>query len=305
MSKEDKEDKEGIPIPPSKPKIWSMAELAVCKTPPLGSSLAAAASLVSGGGSGGGSSPWHQNGSFGSLATATSGLMRQNPAAVAAALRTTWNGMNLMSGVATTATSTVSADLSMALYPEMDAASHEEMAASGHDEMVDPAQAAAAFGGIGGADLRPGAPATPPSHTPPKLSGGGGASVGHHHHHHLQQQLATTINNNNSTHVIANAHGLQHFPASAYHHHHHQQSHHFSTASEVGMMHGGYLADRLKVASTLYEEDEEEEGRGKVPSLGQHGYQSSEGGSNSSNKMAASYEANMAMLSGSCYADRL
>jgi hypothetical protein len=28
------EDKEGIPLPPSKPKIWSMAELAVCKTPP-------------------------------------------------------------------------------------------------------------------------------------------------------------------------------------------------------------------------------------------------------------------------------
>ena len=32
---EDKDDsKEGIPIPPSKPKIWSMAEMAVCKTPP-------------------------------------------------------------------------------------------------------------------------------------------------------------------------------------------------------------------------------------------------------------------------------
>merc|ERR1719483_1814425 len=32
---QDKDDiKEGIPIPPSKPKIWSMAELAVCKTPP-------------------------------------------------------------------------------------------------------------------------------------------------------------------------------------------------------------------------------------------------------------------------------
>ena len=31
----DKDDsKEGIPIPPSKPKIWSMAEMAVCKTPP-------------------------------------------------------------------------------------------------------------------------------------------------------------------------------------------------------------------------------------------------------------------------------
>ena len=33
----DKDDsKEGIPIPPSKPKIWSMAEMAVCKTPPPG-----------------------------------------------------------------------------------------------------------------------------------------------------------------------------------------------------------------------------------------------------------------------------
>ena len=33
--REEKDDsKEGIPIPPSKPKIWSMAELAVCKTPP-------------------------------------------------------------------------------------------------------------------------------------------------------------------------------------------------------------------------------------------------------------------------------
>ena len=35
MRHEDKDDsKEGIPIPPSKPKIWSMAEMAVCKTPP-------------------------------------------------------------------------------------------------------------------------------------------------------------------------------------------------------------------------------------------------------------------------------
>ena len=34
-SHHDKDDsKEGIPIPPSKPKIWSMAEMAVCKTPP-------------------------------------------------------------------------------------------------------------------------------------------------------------------------------------------------------------------------------------------------------------------------------
>lgn len=37
LSREDKEEKEGIPIPPTKPKIWSMAELAVCKTPPPGS----------------------------------------------------------------------------------------------------------------------------------------------------------------------------------------------------------------------------------------------------------------------------
>ena len=35
LVREEKDDsKEGIPIPPSKPKIWSMAELAVCKTPP-------------------------------------------------------------------------------------------------------------------------------------------------------------------------------------------------------------------------------------------------------------------------------
>ena len=26
--------KSGIPIPPSKPKIWSLADTAVCKTPP-------------------------------------------------------------------------------------------------------------------------------------------------------------------------------------------------------------------------------------------------------------------------------
>ena len=37
MARDDKEEKEGIPLPPSKPKIWSMAELAVCKTPPPGS----------------------------------------------------------------------------------------------------------------------------------------------------------------------------------------------------------------------------------------------------------------------------
>ena len=41
LDREDKEDKEGIPIPPTKPKIWSMAELAVCKTPPPGSAAAA------------------------------------------------------------------------------------------------------------------------------------------------------------------------------------------------------------------------------------------------------------------------
>ena len=35
MRHEEKDDsKEGIPLPPSKPKIWSMAEMAVCKTPP-------------------------------------------------------------------------------------------------------------------------------------------------------------------------------------------------------------------------------------------------------------------------------
>ena len=37
LSRDEREEKEGIPLPPSKPKIWSMAELAVCKTPPPGS----------------------------------------------------------------------------------------------------------------------------------------------------------------------------------------------------------------------------------------------------------------------------
>ena len=62
-SRDDKDDsKEGIPIPPSKPKIWSMAEMAVCKTPPPNSGH------------------WNYSG-------LDSGMARQHPAMTAAALR--------------------------------------------------------------------------------------------------------------------------------------------------------------------------------------------------------------------------
>merc|ERR1719471_530944 len=43
--------KSGIPIPPSKPKIWSLADTAVCKTPPPVSSILGAAAAGSGGAS--------------------------------------------------------------------------------------------------------------------------------------------------------------------------------------------------------------------------------------------------------------
>ena len=63
-NREEKDDsKEGIPIPPSKPKIWSMAEMAVCKTPPPGGQH------------------WNYPGSV------EPGLARQHPAMTAAALR--------------------------------------------------------------------------------------------------------------------------------------------------------------------------------------------------------------------------
>lgn len=74
---DDKDDsKEGIPIPPSKPKIWSMAELAVCKTPPPPNAAHG--------------NPWQamQHG-FGLDAN----LVRQNPAMAAAALRSNMFGM--------------------------------------------------------------------------------------------------------------------------------------------------------------------------------------------------------------------
>ena len=74
---DDKDDsKEGIPIPPSKPKIWSMAELAVCKTPPPPNATHG--------------NPWQamQHG-FGLDAN----LVRQNPAMAAAALRSNMFGM--------------------------------------------------------------------------------------------------------------------------------------------------------------------------------------------------------------------
>ena len=59
----DRDSKEGIPIPPSKPKIWSMAEMAVCKTPPPGGQH------------------WNYP------ATVDSSLARQHPAMTAAAIR--------------------------------------------------------------------------------------------------------------------------------------------------------------------------------------------------------------------------
>ena len=289
MSKEDKEDKEGIPIPPSKPKIWSMAELAVCKTPPLGSSLAAASSLV--GGSGGGASSWQQTGGFGGLVD-TGCLMRQNPVAMAAALRSTSQmfGMNLMGGASAAAatSSTAAADLSMTLYPEM-------AAAADHEE--DPTSQTSSF-----ADLRAGA-SPPPPHTPPHSGKMGGHHHHHHHHnhHHHPQHLSAISNNNNSSsspHVIAHSHGLQQFQA-------YTQSHHYSTTSEMPEMMAqggsGYMMDRLKMASSLasglYEEDER---ASKDPQ--QHGYE----GSSSGGKMAGSYEGSMAaMLASSCYSDRL
>jgi hypothetical protein len=332
LSKEDKEDKEGIPIPPSKPKIWSMAELAVCKTPPLGSSPLTAAPSLSSGGSGG--SPWQQNSGFGGLSNPAGGLMRQNPAAVAAALRTTWNGMNLLGGAATaTSSTTMAADLSMgALYSEM-------TAAAGPEEMSD-SQTAGGYNS-GNGDLRVDETAASPSpHSPLNNSrklGGGLHHDGLHPHHHLHHQQLSTVSNNNSSgsshhspHVIANtSHGLQHhFHSTAYHHqhqhqhqHHHQShNHHFGlTEGGSGSMMplsgggggGGYLADRLKMAASslaassggggggLYEEEDEQD---KVPSsLNMQGVY--EG---NVNKLASSYEASgLSMLTGPCYGDRL
>jgi hypothetical protein len=325
LSKEDKEDKEGIPIPPSKPKIWSMAELAVCKTPPLGSSPLTAAPSLSGGGS-----PWQQNSGFGGLSNTAGGLMRQNPAAVAAALRTTWNGMNLLGGAATaTSSTTMAADLSMgALYSEMTAAGPEEMSGD--------SQAAGGYSGSG--DLRVDETAASPSpHSPLNNSrklGGGGLHHDslHPQHHHVHHQQLSTASNNSSTsshhspHVIANnSHGLQHhFHSTAYHQHQHHQNHHqshnhhFGLGTEGGgsgsMMPlsgggGGYLADRLKMAASslaassgsgggLYEEEDEQD---KVPSsLNMQGVY--EG---NVNKLASSYEAGLSMLTGPCYGDRL
>jgi hypothetical protein len=317
LSKEDKEDKEGIPIPPSKPKIWSMAELAVCKTPPLGSSpLTAAPSLSSG-------SPWQQNSGFGGLSNPAGGLMRQNPAAVAAALRTTWNGMNLLGGAATaTSSTTMAADLSMgALYSEM-------TAAGGPEEMSGDSQEAGGYSGNG--DLRVDETAASPSpHSPlsRKLGGGGLHHDSLHHHNLHHQQLSTASNNSSSSsshhspHVIANnSHGLQHhFHSTAYHHQHHHQHHHQSHNHHFGLTEGGgsgsmmplsggggYLADRLKMAASslaasgggLYEEEDEQD---KAPSsLNMQGVY--EG---NVNKLASSYEAGLSMLTGPCYGDRL
>ena len=74
----DKDDsKEGIPIPPSKPKIWSLADTAVCKTPPPPNP-------------GGANNPWASMGQFGGL---DANLVRPNPAMAAAALRTNMFGM--------------------------------------------------------------------------------------------------------------------------------------------------------------------------------------------------------------------
>jgi len=76
----DKDDsKEGIPIPPSKPKIWSLADTAVCKTPPPSNPT-------------GQHNPWAamNHGGFGGL---DHNLVRPNPAMAAAALRTNMFGM--------------------------------------------------------------------------------------------------------------------------------------------------------------------------------------------------------------------
>jgi hypothetical protein len=321
LSKEDKEDKEGIPIPPSKPKIWSMAELAVCKTPPLGSSPLTSAPSLSGGGS-----PWQQNSGFGGLSNPAGGLMRQNPAAVAAALRTTWNGMNLLGGAATaTSSTTMAADLSMgALYSEM-------TAAAGPEEMSGDSQAAGGYSGNVDETA-----ASPSPHSPLNNSrklGGGGAlhhDSLHPHHHIHHQQLSTASNNSSSSshhspHVIANnSHGLQHhFHSTAYHQHQHHHQHHQSHNHHFGLTEGGsgsmmplsggggggYLADRLKMAASslaassgggggLYEEEDEQD---KVPSsLNMQGVY--EG---NVNKLASSYEAGLSMLTGPCYGDRL
>ena len=64
---EKDESKEGIPIPPSKPKIWSMAEMAVCKTPPPNSPH------------------WNYTAAGGMVAD--SSLARHHPAMTAAAIR--------------------------------------------------------------------------------------------------------------------------------------------------------------------------------------------------------------------------
>jgi hypothetical protein len=295
-----------------------MAELAVCKTPPLGSSPLTAAPSLSGGGS-----PWQQNSGFGGLSNTAGGLMRQNPAAVAAALRTTWNGMNLLGGAATaTSSTTMAADLSMgALFSEM-------TAAGGPEEMSGDSQAA---GGYSGNVDETAASPSPHSPLSRKLGGGGlhHDSLHPHHHHLHHQQLSTASNNSSSSgshhspHVIANnSHGLQHhFHSTAYHqqHHQHHQSHnhHFGlTEGGSGSMMplsggGGYLADRLKMAASslaassggggggLYEEEDEQD---KVPSsLSMQGVY--EG---NVNKLASSYEASgLSMLTGPCYGDRL
>ena len=63
----ERDSKEGIPIPPSKPKIWSMAEMAVCKTPPPNSPH------------------WNYTAAGGMVAD--SSLARHHPAMTAAAIR--------------------------------------------------------------------------------------------------------------------------------------------------------------------------------------------------------------------------
>ncbi len=77
------DDKEGIPLPPSKPKIWSMAELAVCKTPPPPGS-AAWQQMAAANGSGAATS---MNGGYGDsgMVDASMGGVRGSPISAASA----------------------------------------------------------------------------------------------------------------------------------------------------------------------------------------------------------------------------
>ena len=84
LRRDDKEEKEGIPIPPTKPKIWSMAELAVCKTPPPGSAAVPAWQSMQ---------QQQAFGGGGGLEAASSLVRQNNNTAAMAALRSNMFGM--------------------------------------------------------------------------------------------------------------------------------------------------------------------------------------------------------------------